>query len=303
MKKLITYLLFLPGLVWFTSCDNPAPTELFDDTLNDEAEYEILGKDYNDEFNSNGLDTTGVTQDINSFANLISVSGVRETDETGNTIQYSFAQAFFFDLSNPVRDANGRLLGFNTVNPGIIRFDNKLARTVPFRIRYRENGMLKEVTLGDKYLLFSGRRIFVDDFQYRHNSFVPFHLNMSNGQNVSFNILTPTEIIGLVNILGSRDQENLRASLRWNTGNTQQITIIISARLRDKHINMPLFKVRTRDDGKLIIPEEFINNIPLEVFDHVVFTFVRRFEVTDTHNGNTLKVSSQSIHSIALELH
>jgi len=302
MKKLITYLIFLLAVLWLAGCDNPAPTELFDDSLDDQAEYEILGKDYNDEFNSNGSDTTGVTQDINSYTNFIAISGIKETDISGNTIQYSFAQAIFFDRNKPVRDSNGRLLGFNTVKPGIIRFDDKLARTVPFIIHYRENGVLKDTTLGDRYLLFSGRRGNIDNFHYRHNSNMSFRLHFLTGQDVSFNIPTPTEITGIINILGTRSQNNLRASLHWNAGNTQRITIIISARLRDRHIIMPLYRVRTRDDGKLVIPERYINNIPVEHFDRVVFTFVRRFEETDIHNGNSLTVSSQSIHSIVINL-
>lgn len=299
MKKLITLLIFLPALLWLTGCDNPAPTELVDDN---EAEYEILGKDYNDEFNSNGSDTTGVTQDINKYTNLIAMSGIKETDITGNTIGYSFAQAIFFDRTKPVYDSNGRLLGFNTVIPGIIRFDNKMARTVPFIIHYRENGVLQDTTLGDRYLLFSGKRGNIDDFQYRYGSQMPFRLNFFTGQDVSFSIPTPTEIAGLVNILGTRAQNNLRASLQWNTGNTQHIIIIISARLRDRRLIMPLYRVHTRDDGKLVIPERYINNIPIEHFDRVVFTFVRRFEETEIHNGNSLTISSQSIHSIIINL-
>ena len=299
MKKLIALLIFLPALLWLTACDNPAPTELVDDN---EAEYEILGKDYNDEFNSNGSDTTGVTQDINKYTNLIVMSGIKETDITGNTIGYSFAQAIFFDRTKPVYDSNGRLLGFNTVIPGIIRFDNKMARTVPFIIHYRENGVLQDTTLGDRYLLFSGKRGNIDNFHYRYGSQMPFHLNFFTGQDVSFSIPTPTEITGLVNILGTRAQNNLRASLQWNTGNTQHIIIIISARLRDRRIIMPLYRVHTRDDGKLVIPERYINNIPVEHFDRVVFTFVRRFEETEIHNGDSLTISSQSIHSIIINL-
>ena len=302
MKKLVIYFLLFVTVLFFFACDKPAPTELYDDLQEDQAEYEILGKDYNDEYYSNGFDTTGVTQDINNFSNLISISGIKETDVTGNTLEYSFAQAIFFDRSQPVYDGNGRLLGYNTVKPGIIKFDNEIAHTVPLTIHYRENDVLKQVTLGDKYLLFSGRRGNGDNFHYRHNSNIPFQLNFIGGQNVNFNIATPTEIIGSANIIGSRQQENLGASLRWNRGNTNKITIIIAARLRNRLAIVPLFRVRTRDDGKLVIPERYIKNIPVDLFDRLVFTFVRRFEKTNVQNGNSLQVSSQSIHSIVKEL-
>jgi hypothetical protein len=302
MKKLITYLILLLTALWLAGCDKPAPTELYDDSADEQADYEILGKDYTDEYNSNGSDTTGVTQDLNSLTNLISISGIKETDINGNTLQYSFAQAVFFDRSKEVRDVNGRLLGYNTITPGIIKFDDKLARTVSFTIYYRENGVLKQTTLGDKYILFSGRRGHGDDFHFRHNSNMPFRLTFQNGQSVNFDIATPSEITGTLNILGSRIQKNLKASLIWNRGNTQNITIIISARVRYRLIIMPLYRVRTRDDGKLIIPERYINSIPFDYFDRLVFTFIRRFEKTNDNGENTLTVSSQSIHSIVVEL-
>ena len=90
MKNLLTYLFIASvGLVLF-GCDKPAPTELIDDT--DLAEYEILGKDINDEFYSNGFDTTGITQDLQQIPNLIALSGIKVTDVQGNMEEFSFAQ-------------------------------------------------------------------------------------------------------------------------------------------------------------------------------------------------------------------
>jgi hypothetical protein len=300
MKNLLTYLIIASVGLFLFGCDKPAPTELIDDT--DLAEYEILGKDINDEFYSNGFDTTGITQDLQQLPNLIAISGIKVTDIQGNKEEFSFAQTVFFDRTQKIFSPGGRFLGFHSVTPGNVRFDHKMARIVPLIVRYRENDALRDTTLGNKYILFSGRRGNMDDFRYRHNSLMNFRINIFFGEEVSFDIPTPREITGNVEILGSRNNDDLRALLQWNRGNTQDITIVIGARLRDRHIVMPLYRVRTRDDGRLLIPARFINQIPFQHFDRIVFTFIRRFENTPDTNSGDLLVSSQSIHSIIVNL-
>ncbi len=300
MKNLLTYLFIASVGLFLFGCDKPAPTELIDDT--DPAEYEILGKDINDEFYSNGFDTTGITQDLQQLPNLIAISGIKVTDIHGNTDEFSFAQSIFFDRTKEIFSPGGRFLGFRSIIPGIVSFDNRIARVVPFHIRYRDGDVLRDTTLGNKYILFSGRRGDIDDFHYRHNSSMNFRINIFGGEQVSFDIPTPTEITGNIDILGSRSNGDLRALLHWTRGNTHDITIVIGARLRDKHIIMPLYRVKTRDDGRLLIPPRFINEIPFQHFDRIVFTFIRRFENTIDTNSGDLRVSSQSIHSIIVNL-
>ena len=299
MKNLLTYLFIASvGLILF-GCDKPAPTELIDDT--DLAEYEILSQDINDEFYSSGFDTTGITQDLREIPNLIAISGIKVTDIHGSTDEFSFAQTIFFNRSEKVFSPGGRFLGYKSVIPGIVRFDNKIARVAPFHIRYRENNTLHDTTLGNKYVLFSGRKGGMDDFRYRHNSLINFRLNIGL-EEVSFNIPTPKEITGDVELLGSRSNDDLRALLRWTTGDTKDIIIIIGAHLRNRDLIMPLYGVKTKDDGRLLIPPRFINKIPIQHFDRLVFTFIRRFENTFDTNGGDLLISSQSIHSIIVNL-
>jgi hypothetical protein len=302
MKNLLTYLFIASVGLFLFGCDKPAPTELFDDSQEDLAEYEILGKDINDEFYSNGFDTTGITQDFQQIPNLIALSGIKVTDIQGNIDEFSFAQSIFFDRSQKIFSPGGRFLGYRSIIPGVVRVDNKISRVVPFPILYREGGVLRDTTLGNKYILFSGRRGNMDDFRYRHNSLMNYRINIFFGEEVSFDIPTPIEITGNVEILGSRNDNDLRALLQWNRGNTQDVTIVIGARLRDRHIVMPLYRVRTRDDGRLLIPARFINQIPFQHFDRIVFTFIRRFENTTDTNSGDLLVSSQSIHSIIVNL-
>jgi hypothetical protein len=302
MKNLLTYLFIAYIGLFLFGCDKPAPTELFDDSQEDLAEYEILGKDINDEFYSNGFDTTGITQDLQELPNLIALSGIKVTDIHGNMDEFSFAQSVFFDRTKKIFSPGGRFLGYRSIVPGIIRFDHKLSSVVPFRIHYREGDVLRDTTLGNKYVLFSGRHGNMNNFRYRHNSQMNFQINIFFGEEISFDIPTPREITGNVEILGNRNDDDLRALLQWNRGNTHDVTIVIGARLRDRHIVMPLYRVRTRDDGGLLIPPRFINQIPFQHFDRIVFTFIRRFENTIHSDNSDLLVSSQSIHSIIVNL-
>ncbi|RKY97287.1 MAG: hypothetical protein DRQ13_04860, partial [Ignavibacteriae bacterium] len=227
MKNLLTYLFIVSIGLFLFGCDKPAPTELFDDSQEDLTEYEILSKDLNDEFYSNGFDTTGITQDLQELPNLIALSGIKVTDIHGNMDEFSFAQSIFFDRSEKIFSPGGRFLGYRSVVPGIVRFDNKISNVVPFRIRYREGDELRDTTLGNKYVLFSGRHGNMNNFRYRHNSLMNFKINIFLGEEISFDIPTPHEITGNVEILGSRNQDNLRALLQWNRGNTHDITIVI----------------------------------------------------------------------------
>lgn len=300
MKKLITYSsIFLTGLIML-SCDKPAPTELVDDSTDQTIEYEVLSKDVNDEYYSNGGDTTGVTQNLTEFPNLISLSGVKKTDINGNTKEYSYGQVVVFDRTKPVYDSHMRLLAYQTITPGVVRIENIRTSEVPFNIRYRDNGVLMDTTLGNKYLLFSRLHPL---FQYRHNSRINFRLTFLNNDFVNFDIKTPKEIIGKVEILGKRIENNLRARLNWNSENSTKIQIIISGRLKsNRQLVMPLYRVKTNDDGELVIPAKLINPISPQRFDRLVFTFVRRLEETHTSGENDLHVSSQSIHSITVNL-
>ncbi|UCH65481.1 MAG: hypothetical protein JSW63_12895 [Ignavibacterium sp.] len=301
MKKLITYLFIFTLLFLFFACDKPAPTELIDDSLEELAEYEILGKDINDEFYSNGFDTSGVTQNLNRLPNLISLSGIKVTEVNSKTDEFSFAQAIFFDRSKPIFDSNNRLLAYHTFLPGFVRFDRHLANTVPFRIWYRDNGVLKDTLLGGKYQIFSGRHGNMHQYRHGHNSLINFRLNFF-GQEISFDIPTPREITGNVELQGNRNNGDLRAVLRWDRGNTETVNIIIGGRVRNRDNVMPLYQVRTKDDGRLVVPPRFINQIPVQHFDKIVFTFIRRFERTFDDANNDLRVSSQSIHSIVVNL-
>ena len=300
MKKLLTYLIISASVFILVSCDKPAPTQLIDDTT-DEFEVELLNKDL-DNPSFSGTDTSGITQDLTGVTNLISVSGIKITTEN-RTNEFSLAQAMFFDKSKPIRYSNGRLLAYKTIIPGTIKFNDIEAHIVPHRIRYREGGIPKDTLVGNKYLLYNIFGGFPDPFYFSYNSNVSFEFDpFLPGENISFNILTPHEINGIVSLSGSKMNKNLEATLNWNAIGEKRVLVIIGLIRRDQLQSVPVYKMKTPDDGELRIPGRYLNQLPLDRFEKIVFTFVRSYEGYHENGNNDLLVSSQSIHSIVIDI-
>lgn len=297
MKKLTIYLVILTTLLFYFGCDKPAPTQLEDDINGDPVEIEVIGKELGDEYYSNGFDTSGVSQNIVDYANIISVSGVKVT-KNGSTKNHSIARAIFFDRNKPVYRSDGRLVGYQTIAPGIVNFDGTNALILNFRIRFRDRGTLVDTLLGKQYLLYNNHLGNLNQFVYRYNSSINFNLNPFIGQPISFDVPTPTEITGSVKLTGSKNDNNLNALLEWNSAQNGKLIIVLGVTQQGHEKVIPLYRLRTRDDGKLIVPKELLNKVPHNLFHRLTFTFIRRYESANPYLSGTLYVSSQSLHTI-----
>ena len=301
MKKILTYLLISASVFLIVSCDKPAPTQLVDDT-NGDFEVELLNKDLEDQYYTSGSDTSGLTQDLTGITNLISVSGIKITTSI-RTTRTSLAQAMFFDKSKPIWYSNGRLLCYQTLTPGVIRFNGTEANIVPYKIRFRDMGTQKDTLIGNKYLLYNIFGGFPDPFYFDYNASVSFEFNPSNGgNNLVFNIPTPQEINGSVTLAGYRNNRDLNALLSWNPIGNKRVTIIIGLMRPNQTLSIPIYRMRTGDDGELRIPGRYLNQLPLQNFEKIVFTFIRSYEGYQGNGENELLVSSQSIHSIVIDI-
>jgi hypothetical protein len=301
MKKILTYLMIFTSAFILFSCDKPAPTQLVDGT-NDELEVELLNKNLNDQYYNSGSDTSGITQDLTSITNLISISGIKITTKT-RTSEFSLAQAMFFDKSKPIRYSNGKLLAYQTITPGTIKFNGTESNIVPYRIKFRDLGILKDTLIGNKYLLYNIYGGYPDPFYFNYDASVSFEFNPSGpGNNISFNIPTPPEMYGDVVLEGSKNERNLKAVLQWNAKQEGKISIVIGLIRHGQLLSIPVYRFRTRDDGEAIIPGRLLNVLPLENFEKIVVTFIRSYEGYHTNGSNSLFASSQSIHSIVIDI-
>jgi hypothetical protein len=301
MKKILTYLIVSASIFFLVSCDKPAPTQLVNDTNND-YEVELLNKDLENQYYTSGSDTSGITQDLTGITNLISVSGIKITDIV-RTRNFSLAQAMFFDKSKPIKFSDGKLLSFQTIIPGIIKFNGVEANVVPNRLRFREEGIQKDTLIGNKYLLYNIFGGLPDPFYFDYNASVSFEFDpLGGGNNFTYPILTPQEITGTVIFTGKRINRNLQAELNWNPAGAGKISIIIGLIRANQISSVPVYRFKTADDGEIRIPGRLINQLPLAGFDKIVFTFIRSYEDYHDLGNNNLLVSSQSIHSIVIEI-
>lgn len=299
MKKYLLYIIvILPFL--FNACNKPGPTQLAADE--EVFDVEILGKDVNDEFYSNGYDSSGVIEDRTNFASIISVSGIKLTNNNF-TSNISSAQTLIFDKTKPFRSPKNVLLGFRTIIPGIIKFDNIQARLANYRVRFRESGNLIDTVLGKKYELFHIQGFPSDPFIYNYNSSINFSFNPFFGGQVSnFDIITPKEIFGSVKIVQSNETNKYRAELKWNGEISGNFSIIIGGTRNSNQQNFPFYRIKTMDDGNFIIPSSLLQNIPRDRFSKFTISFVRKFEKLARVQDTDVFVSSQSIHTIILDV-
>ncbi len=302
MKKLFLYIMLLGAFLYY-GCDTPGPTELIaDPNESDNLEVEIIGKDLDNEYYSNGFDTTGVTDVVQDYASIISVSGIKLTRD-GRTDNISTALTFLFDRTKPFRTPQGNIIGYNTIVPGIIKFNDVTARITNYRVRYREAGVLIDTVLGKKYELFNiNGRVFNDPFIFPYNSAISFLYNPFVGPSSGFDIITPKEITGNVKLVRLPNQNKIRAELTWQGENVNNFSIILGGVRNSNQQVFPFFRIKTNDDGRLVIPDSILKNIPRDRFNKISITFVRKYDKLAQIQNTELYVSSQSIHTIIVEL-
>jgi len=300
MKHFTKYLILFIILLMINGCDKPAPTELVQEE--DPLEIELITKDTEDELYSSGYDSTGVVYNPSrGFANIITVSGIK-TSYRNSTFSTSHAQAIFFDKSSQVLSPDGRLIGFHTRILGNVDFNTKSAKLREFRIWFKDRitGNIKDTLLGFRHILHHKPLNQDDNFNFRYNSSVSFDFDPVIGNPVHFNIPTPSEINGLIRFEGQGN--NLAGSISWNAGAPGHFEIIIGGSHRGNHKVFPLYRLKTRDDGRLEIPKGLLNHIPLNRFERFVFSIIRKNEFHIENNDNDLFILSQSIHSLVVDI-
>ena len=293
MKSLIKYFLLLFLIGSFLGCNNPQPTALIED--NDPIEIEVLTKNPA-EPTSFGIDSTGLNDNPARFTNVITVAGIKQTIR-GISFKSSFAQAAFFDKTKPVFGINGKLIVYSTLTPGNVFFSNQKAERRQFRIRY---GVNKDTSLGLRYVLHR-RGILGDPFNFDFNSNINFRFVPDISSAVSFDIATPPEIFLNYRLAGSKSNKNLNLLLEWNAGNVKNFEILISIIDDPRNIVFPLYKIKTADDGKFVMPKKLLEELAAR-FDKLEFTLTRKFEKQQGTGIAELIVVSQSINSISVDI-
>lgn len=302
MKKLTTY--FLLTLIFFAGCKEPLPTELLINNLPEDQplEIEVIASNPDDDFYRNGYDSTGIDPRPGNYNSIVAAVGAKITFNNF-TREINHAEAFFYDRTKEIKNSKGRKIGFMTKHVASIKFNGIIAKQVPFIIKYKDNLTIKDSVIGPKYVLHNIRNTVLSD------SFVmPYAANYNceirlQGNNVlDYNIPTPKEITGRIITRGNRSENNLLTAVEWNGNNNGAIEIIIGGYNTNGKNTIPLFKLKVRDNGRVIIPRQVLNAIPIERFDLLVFTLNRKIETVKNENNSNILFTSSSIHSIYINL-
>lgn len=295
MKSSIKYLplIFLLGL--FLGCNDPQPTALVENE--DPMEIEVLTKNPA-EPTSFGVDSIGINENPASFTNVVTVAGIKQSVE-GNSFKTSFAQTVFFDRTRPVLVLNNRLIGYATLSPGRVFFDNEEAKIRPLKVRY---GINKDTSLGVCYRLYK-RNGLGDLFNFNFNSSINFKFTpfLSPSDSSAFDIATPPEIFLNYKFAGTRAGKNLNLILEWNAGYVKDFQIVLSVFDRLRNLDFPLYRIKTSDDGKFIVPKNLLTELGAR-FDRIILTLIRKYEKRQTGSISELIVVSQSINSITVDI-
>lgn len=294
MKSLFNFLFVISFGGFFIGCNNPQPTALVDDE--DALEIEVINNNPAEPTNF-GIDSTGLREAAVRFTNVITVTGSKTTLQ-GTSFKSSFAQAVFFDKSKPVYDLNNKLIGFKTRTPGGIFFNNRKAQLREFRIKY---GAGSDTSLGLRYVLHR-RGSFGDPFEFEFNSLVSFTFIPDSValNTISFDIATPPEIFLTIKTSGRKVDKNLNLILEWNPANAKNFEILMSIFDGQNNI-IPLYKIKTADDGKFIVPKKLLEELSLR-YNSIIFTLTRKYHQEHLKGSNELFVISQSINTIPVDI-
>jgi hypothetical protein len=297
MKNLNFYLYLLITGIFLFGCNKPAPTELIQDE--NQTQVEVITKNLNDESLSNGYDSTGVLDSVTSHSSIIYASGIKITSKPG-TWRSSLFEAAFFDKGKPVFK-DGKLIGYHTIVPGVIKFNNQRAHLVPLSEFIKS----ADSSLGFIYKLYNGRVFTLDPVEFDYGSNIDFQLKPVGSPLIQFQIPTPEEITGNLEIQGKRSSNNLKFLLQWDHPSGGTIDIIIGGVVNARGNTVPIYKLKIKDDGTFFIPSNLIDKIPADRFSKIAVTLIRKIEIHKNINygtsNNDLYILTQSVHTIIFD--
>lgn len=279
MKKNLIYILALLAL-FIGACDKPSPVELTtgEQQPEDPIELTILNQNPSAEMNSTEPDSGLVfipPPDLRFGAHIVVVkSKIKDGDSVKKA---NLAQGIFYDLSSPVKDGSGKIVSFKTLPVQFIRFKNITAREVQHIARFRRNSQIVDTILGPKFILVRRPGQLGDPFDYEPGTVIPIDIKKHFSPAERFNVTAPPDITGEVEVI-TRNNGAKAFSLKWDKLNHNSIDIVLSGISLSSSRVVPLFRIRTTDDGALVIPANIMSSIPVSYFSKLVVTFIRQTE-------------------------
>ncbi len=300
MKKHFKYFLLLLAFLKF-GCTEPAPTEIYVSEVPSDAQVdiEVLSPQPDLYVYQNGYDSIGYVAPTPTNKTIINLSGIRNTYKQF-TVKRTSAFALFIDESAKAVTPDGRTIGYLSRLIGKVSFNDIKAIPLPRIVKYKWNGVVQDTLLGWVHY-FAQKHGISTLFPFPYNSSVKFKLEPIVGDNVTFNIPTPPEIIGKVLVHGTVQKKDLKITLRWNSVNIGNIVLVVGGINPNEHSPFPLYRIRVKDTGEINIPRSLLKTFPFNRFKQMVISFVRQKFVGDPRTGDQIIVA-QSIHNIKIDV-
>ena len=306
MNRFIKNIIFLVSIFFIISCDDPAPIEV----ANEEEEIEIsVVNPEPSTYTITGYDSTGSVNSIPEQETVILLNGIKNTIDN-TTFYKAYGEAIFFDKTLPVFNNNNRLLGYRTRDIRSVKFGNKLAQKVPFRIKYRENSIDRDSLLGTKHQLKFQTVLNPENlnFSYNRNQIIEIVKRIGNSNSVNLRI--PDEIIGKITVRNNKNRN--RIFLSWNKSNLSNSLsagelkeeIIIGGILQDRNELLPLLRLTRLNSNIFEIPNYLLEDIiKSDKFNYLVITLIRKIVSSQSNNElGEINIASQSIHNIWVKI-
>lgn len=291
--------------VLFISCTEQAPTQLLDDTTQQDEllDIEVLPReqDIYDYFTE--YDSTGIFEPITEESSVIFANGIKNSFEN-LTIRQAYFSAIMIDKKKPIRHPMGSIIGYNSIAEGQVKFNNEVAKISERKIRMIANGISRDISAG--YIFEIKKRYLLNlPSKFPYGSKINFEYKRSGMGNhsTSFDIFTPDEINGEIKISGSKKEKNLNLELKWNKLNQGKIQIIIGAIIANKFGIKPIFRIQTKDDGSISLPWSFLRTLQFSEIESLVVSFERTIKKSSNNSliGENI-VIAKSIHNIKFNI-
>ncbi len=297
---------FILLFVLFSSgCDKPSPTTLLapEEPAEGTLEIEVIAKDPTDIFTNSGYDSTGFIPQLPRHNSVIFLG--RNVLSSGlATIESSFAQATFFDLNDSVKNSVGRVIGYRTKDVDFVKINLLPLKKSDLVFRFRDSsGNIVHLLAGPKYGLYKRKGVVWGDlFEFVFSSFVNLEIKPRFNPPIRFSVPTPQQITGKVLVSNSPNGKPI-INLEWNRSISDNNTVNIILGGVDLSTNtvVPLFSLKTNDDGELILPKELVKGIPKFRFPRIMVSFIRRIDILNDTPLGKLLITTQSSNSIIVD--
>lgn len=309
MYLLYKKILSLTLLISLFACEDPAPIEIIN-TATKDAEITVVNPDPTN-YKITGYDSTGIVEEQISEKSIISISGIKNTIENV-TIYRGYGEAIFFDKNKPVLNINNRIIGFSTIDNRSVKFNEQNALVKPLRIRYLENGILKDTLVGIKHSITYRRVITPQNHDFPYNNNINIEITDDVGISNNLRLKLPDEIFGKVELIGDEKRGTKGLLLSWNKSQLSNVLaegildeeVIVGGILKTENELVPLIRLRQFTSNKFEIKNSLIKDIiSSDRFNYLVFTFLRKIRKTNiTNRLGDIYFASQSIHNIWVKI-